>query len=201
MNRFPFHIGVDLDNTLIDYGPIYAAESERFDAVRTPDRYSVREVIRAEGEDQWQQFQAFLYTEGLSSAVPSAMSMEFLRAARRAGCRLSILSHKTVRTQERFGGQALRVPAVAWLAQHGISPGIVATNDVHFFATREEKIQAICSLDLDWFIDDLPEVLQHDAFPASTVGWLFDPGGTAKGRPHVDFAALIVLLSERSASC
>lgn len=201
MNRRPFHIGVDLDNTLVDYGPVYAAESVRLGAVRAADRCSVRDAIRTEDEDRWQEFQAYLYTEGLGSAVPSAMSTEFLRAAALSGCKLSIFSHKTVRTPERFGGALLREPAIAWLAQHGISPGLVATDDVHFFATRDKKVQAIRSSSLDWFIDDLPEVLEHQAFPASTVGWLFDPDGGRRSSRHVDFAALIVLLAERLASC
>lgn len=200
-DRRTLHIGVDLDNTLIDYGPVYAAESARFDSVRTADRHSVRDAIRTQGEDHWQRFQAFLYTEGLRYAVPSAMSVEFLQAARLEGCRLSIFSHKTLRTPERFGSRPLREPAAEWLTRHGISPGLVAIDDVHFLATRDEKVEAIRAFNLDWFVDDLPEVLRHDRFPVSTVGWLFDPRGAIQGHPHVNFTDLIESLRERGALC
>ncbi len=50
--------------------------------------------------------------------------------------------------------------------------------DVYFELSKQEKLARIRGLDLDFFVDDLPEILLADEFPVSTVPLLFDPDGT-----------------------
>ena len=46
---------------------------------------------------------------------------------------------------------------------------------VYLELTKEEKIKRVRLLDLDLFIDDLPEILQMDGFLNKTKKILFDP--------------------------
>ena len=53
----------------------------------------------------------------------------------------------------------------------------IAAGDVHFELTKGEKLARIAQLELDYFIDDLPEILLADDFPERTGRILFDPDG------------------------
>jgi len=46
---------------------------------------------------------------------------------------------------------------------------------VFFESTQQAKIERLCQLNLDWFIDDLREILTHHDFPTSTAAWYYDP--------------------------
>jgi hypothetical protein len=57
----------------------------------------------------------------------------------------------------------------------GEEAGLIATANVYFELTKEEKIARAAALDLDVFIDDLPEILTMPGFPERTRPLLFDP--------------------------
>lgn len=166
----PSRIGIDLDNTIIDYGPaipLVAAELGYPPQMR--DRASIRRAYRASAtdDDEWQRFQAALYTTGLRHADVAKGLTEFLGVCRRKGIHVVVVSHKTERTPARFGARDLRGPARDWLDIRGISPGYVDAADVHFCGTRAEKIQAIAASGIELFVDDLAEVLRDPAMPPS----------------------------------
>jgi hypothetical protein len=191
-------IGLDLDNTLIDYAPALPVVAESLGLEGSTDRASLRATLRSTDDEAWQYLQSRLYTDGLEFAVPTEGSVMFLQEAVERGASVMIVSHKTATTPERFGGRPLHAPALAWLEHHGIAPALVRSEDVWFCATREEKIAAIRAASLDWFVDDLLEVLHHPLFPASTTGLWFAPHrdrdrtrGRAQGGPEsVDFTEL-----------
>ena len=168
-------IGLDLDNTLIDYAPAFPHIASLLGIPGPATRGRMRARLRGQDDEAWQQFQALLYTEGLEHAVPAQDSVAFLRAAFDAQVEVHIVSHKTVATPDRFGGHRLREPALAWLQRHGIVADLVAEERVHFCATREEKVDVICSMGFGWFVDDLLEVLDHPRFPPTTRGWWYRP--------------------------
>jgi hypothetical protein len=58
--------------------------------------------------------------------------------------------------------------------------------DLHFLETRAEKVSMINQAGCNAFVDDLPEVLRHPAFPRRTVGIWF-----AGERPAADGAGLV----------
>ena len=72
----PRRIGLDLDNTVIDYAPAYRAVAREMGLPpELVDRESIRESLRKseEEDEEWQRFQAQLYTDGLAFAKPAAI--------------------------------------------------------------------------------------------------------------------------------
>lgn len=161
-------IGLDLDNTVIDYNPAYRATAERMGLPpEFTDRESIRPLLRRSEDDdlEWQRFQALLYTDGLAFAEPAAGLSDFLDLCAELPVRVFIVSHKTATTPVQFGGHDLRGPAKAWLVEQGIVPNHISLNDIYFCSTRAKKVQKIASLGCQAFIDDLIEVLKHPDLP------------------------------------
>jgi hypothetical protein len=169
-------IGLDLDNTVIDYTPAYRVTAEK---MRLPegllDRESIRPLLRRSEDDdiEWQRFQSLLYTDGLASAQPAAGLLDFLNLCVTWNIRVFIVSHKTSQTPVQFGARDLRAPALEWLLKQGIAPGFVREEDVYFCRTREEKVQRISALGCQVFVDDLMEVLDHPDLPADITRFHF----------------------------
>ena len=159
----PRHIGVDLDNTIIDYSLAYGAISKKFGfGTELVDRMSIRTHLRLKEDGiEWQRFQALLYTEGLISAQPTKGVREFFELCRFSQIEVSIVSHKTLQTPELFGAQNLRQPAIEWLKEHSLVSDFVGFDHLHFCSTQLEKVNTINELGCDIFIDDLLEVLMN----------------------------------------
>ena len=177
-------IGLDLDNTLIDYGDLfYRAALAR--GLLTPDvpcdKTSVRDRLRrlADGELHWQRIQAEVYGPGLVASRPYPGAGEFLDAAARGGFQLAVVSHKTRFAAQDPQGTDLHEAARGWLRSQGfMGPGRPLAEDAVFFeATRADKTARIAALGCAAFVDDLPEVFGHPGFPSGTVRLLFAPDG------------------------
>lgn len=168
--EFPLRIGLDLDNTVIDYGPAYPLIAAEMGLSEGWDRASIREQLRRPDDDQgWRHFQSVLYTRGLDHAQPATGLLEFLADCRAGGIGVVIVSHKTPRSHEDDSGQDLHTPARRWLQRTLHAPGLIAVDDVHLCPTRSAKVATIGALDLPAFLDDLPEVLSDPGFPAGTL--------------------------------
>ena len=199
----PKRIGLDLDNTVIDYAPAYRAIAKEMGLPpQLVDRDSIREALRKSDEDdeEWQRFQALLYTDGLSYAQPAPGLLEFLRTCNSLAVPVVIISHKTKVTPERFGARDLRAPALAWLQDQGITPAHVAPEGVSFCTNRAEKVRMIAELQCDVFVDDLIEVLTDAEYPVSASAWWYctsdwDSAGGPTEHLFGDFFALTRWLS------
>ena len=155
-------IGLDLDNTIIDYSDAYYSLSQRLELGELHrDRISIRNVLRKSefDDDNWQYFQSLLYTEGLVYAKPAKGLLDFLNICKHKKIEVSIISHKTTTTQSRFGSQDLRTPALDWLRINNILSNYVSESNVIFCNSAEEKIEVIKATDFDIFVDDLIEIL------------------------------------------
>ncbi len=177
-------IGIDLDNTLIDYDEVFRALAREDGLVGADFRGSkdaLRQAIRAlpSGEEMWQRLQGAVYGKGIGGAVMFEGADAFLRRARAEGHDILILSHKTEYGHFDPARVNLRQAALEWMERKGFfSPngvGLPLAN-VRFAATREEKIAQISGLGFTHFIDDLPEVLDDAAFPPGIVKILFTNG-------------------------
>ena len=175
-NLKPGRIGIDLDNTLIDYSRSarYLAWKEKIADVASLSE--LRALYRESDNEKWQYFQARLYTDGLEYATPADSSIAFIAEARALGAQLAIISHKTLTTPAEFGARDLRRPALDWLRRVKIVPELITEDQVFFCISQKDKIKKVADLKLDWFIDDLREVLDDPDFPAHTVRWLYAPG-------------------------
>lgn len=176
-------IGLDLDNTIIDYDAAFSRLGGRMDLL-PPDfagsKREVRDVLwrKPDGDLHWQRLQAAAYGPGICEAAPSPGVIEFMTSAVADGHLLAIVSHKTRFATADPDGCDLRQSALGWLRQAGIIGPLVQSDAIYFEATRAEKLARIDALGCRYFIDDLEEVLLDPAFPAPTVGVHFIPGVT-----------------------
>ena len=168
------HIGIDLDNTLIDYSNVFGAVAQQMELIDGCEQPADKEAIKAllleqdPSEQRWMRLQGQVYGSHLGKARLCAGADEFLLFARRRGIRVSIVSHKS-----RYGHfDAAQVDlwdaARDWLRHNGFFDAdrfAVADTDVHFEPTRDAKIARIGGIGCRMFIDDLEDVLRHPAFP------------------------------------
>ncbi len=170
-------IGIDLDNTIIDYGDIVltlARERGLVPASWAGGKQSVRSELRGRdsGEADWQRLQAAMYGPRILDARLYDGARAFLARCAAAQIPLTIISHKTARAAADPDGCDLHDAARAWLRYHGVvGDGGVSENDVHFAASRAEKIACIAAAQCTIFIDDLVEVLLDPEFPSGVTRW------------------------------
>ncbi len=190
-------IGLDLDNTIIDYAESYRGLASRFGL---PSNVVSREAIRSRlsatvyGDEEWQRFQSVLYSEGVEAAKPAPGLIDLLETCRQRGFSVMIISHKTHVGPERFGARDLRSPARAWLRRYGISPGFIPEECVRFHATAREKVNDIAKSLPSWFVDDLEKILSMENFPGGVKRVLYRAGSPwverEDGVALSDFSAL-----------
>lgn len=160
-------IGLDLDNTILDYSEsIRAATTEVF-GVELPNvpKNELKRILSEEyGEDAWTVLQGYVYGEysTLSSLFPAFG--EFLDHAHSRGYEIEILSHKTIFP---IAGPTANLREYALLNLHRLGvleklkKGPTGSEVVSFFETKDEKIKAANSLVFDFFVDDLFDVTQR----------------------------------------
>ena len=184
-------IGIDFDNTLIDYDDVFRSVA-RDRGLIGPDFAGGKEAVRAavrglaDGEMQWQRLQGAVYGQGIAAAAMFDGVEAFLRRARADGHEILIVSHKTEFGHFDETRLNLRDAARAWMQRNGLFEGDglgVPAENVHFSATRSEKLERIGRLGITHFIDDLPEVLDDPEFPEGVVKILFT-NGISPSRPN-----------------
>ena len=187
-------LGLDLDNTLIDYTASCKFLAPNFGI---DESSATRDVIRGQlrhpdNDEEWQRFQSLLYTDGLDSALPASGAVDLIRGCTNRGIEVFIVSHKTKSGPERFGARSLRAPALQWLTNHNLVPSLIPKDHVFFTDSVDAKVESIANLRLDVFVDDLPEVLSHPKWPSSTLGLRFCSTSFGDDSPNwcVDFLAL-----------
>jgi hypothetical protein len=177
-------IGIDFDNTLIDYDAVFGAAARERGLV-APDfcgsKRAVRDAIRLlpEGELAWQRLQGHVYGRGIAGARLFEGARDFLGRCRELRLPVFIVSHKT-----RYGHYDpyridLRQAALGWLAAQGLlrpGPGDIPRERVFFADTRAAKLARIAALDCSHYIDDLEEVFADPGFPPGVRRILFAAG-------------------------
>ena len=175
-------IGIDLDNTLIDYTEAFVFGAKEMGLI--PEKWNgrkakIREFIRnrPEGEQSWEALQGKVYGRWIGKAQLYPGSFRFLWRCSLKGWFPIVVSHKT-----KFGHYdpeqiPLREAAMNFLKLEEIwkTNESDLLGEIYFESSRAEKLQTIENLGLDVFIDDLPEVLEDPNFPNSVRSVLFDP--------------------------
>jgi hypothetical protein len=169
------HIGVDLDNTLVDYTAVFHPVAEQLGLVEPGLQHQTKVSIKARlierdpSEVLWMRLQGQVYGRFLGKARLYPGAVDCLAFARAKGARISIVSHKTRLGHFDPDQVDLRQAARDWLSANGLfdrrGPGIVSA-DVHFTETRDAKLACIAEIGCNIFVDDLPEVLTDTRFPA-----------------------------------
>lgn len=168
-------IGVDFDNTIVDYRPVFLSAARALGLVDASlaarDKTEIRDYLRAlpEGEARWQELQAHVYGVAIDAAPAYPGFERFIAEARSRGATLAIVSHKSRFAAAAPNGADMRVAAGRWLEAQGfVGPAGILRNDVFFETTRGEKLERVRNLGLTHFIDDLADVLADPGFPAAT---------------------------------
>ena len=185
----PFAIGLDLDNTIINYGNLFydVAVEKKWIPIECPkDKKGIRDYLCAEGKNGlWTELQGLIYGPYLTEAVPFAGVDDFLLECRSLSIPVWIISHKT-RSPVMGYQYNLHISASEWLFASGLlcdEAGGAHKDRVIFCETRAIKVSTIGKLQLTHFVDDLSEVLLDAGFPEGTARYLFAPTGFQK-QPH-----------------
>ena len=176
-------IGVDFDNTIVRYDELFhriARERQLIPADIPVSKELVRDYLRAaDREDDWTELQGYVYGARMDESAAFPGVLEFFAEAVRRGFDIVIISHKTLHP---YLGEKhdLHRAARHWLEINGFfDPSRIgmAPDKVFFEVTRADKLGRIGQQKCTHFIDDLPEVLREEAFPAAARRILFRPQG------------------------
>lgn len=173
-------IGIDFDNTIVNYDGVFhrvAVEQGVVPQTLPPNKVAVRNWLREAGkEDLWTEMQGYVYGSRMNDAEAYPGVFAFLSWARAAGIPVAIISHKT---RHPFLGPRydLHEAARNWIETFLRDDAglLVAPENVYFETTKEAKWARIALTGSTHFIDDLPEILLAEAFPAAAERILFDP--------------------------
>jgi len=191
----PLRIGLDFDNTIITYDELFCALAKRWGLIEDAfcgGKQALRDAIRLlpDGELAWQRLQGQIYGKGIAQAKIVAGVAQFLRRCRIEGCSVIIVSHKTEYGHHDPERVNLRKAALDWMAAASLfdrSRGIAPEN-VYFESTRQEKLARIAALHLNYFIDDLEEVLSDPTFPPSVKRILFADSEAPPSAPYTAYS-------------
>lgn len=172
-------IGVDFDNTIADYdGVFHAAAIERglieIDLPR--DKNAVRDFLNNSGrKDDFTALQGYVYGARMGLARPYRGFSDFIKAARVGRHDVFVVSHKT--RLPLLGPQYdMHNAARAFLRDHKLAgEAAIPEQRIFFEETKEQKISRAATLDLDVFVDDLPEILLMPGLPGRCRRILFAP--------------------------
>ena len=175
-------IGLDFDNTIVDYDALFhkvASERGVIPPSMPRSKIAVRDDLRKRGlEDVWTELQGYVYGARMDEAAIYPGVIDFLVWAQEERHSVSIVSHKT---KNPFLGQEYDLHRAArnWIADNLCENGVllVSSSDVFFELTKEDKLNRIGIIGCNVFLDDLPEILLAEGFPADTRKILFDPEG------------------------
>ena len=173
-------IGVDFDNTIVCYDNVFSVAARQLgfvDASWAVTKTQLRNLLRAQngGEAKWQRLQGHAYGKGIVNAAPFPGIIDFLDAAARCSTDVFVVSHKTQYGHQDKGRTDLREAARKWMIQTKLlgEEGGLKSDRIFFEDDLDAKVKRIAALDLDVFIDDLPEVFLHPAFPPAVSSILF----------------------------
>ena len=204
----PLRIGLDLDNTIIDYSAVFAPVAKQIglmpEEVIAPTKTEVKDWLRQNsGEESWMTLQGQVYGKYIGQASIYKGCKEFISFALNNGAQVSIVSHKTSFGHFDPAKINLHDAALKWLEemQFFSSTGIgMKADNVHFRETRAAKIQKISDLECDIFVDDLTEVLLDPSFPQQTKKLWFINGREAQDdcplKPYKEWDEMLDFIKE-----
>jgi hypothetical protein len=180
-------IGIDFDNTIADYEGVFHAAALEHGLIKADlpkDKNAVRDFLNGAGrKDDFTALQGYVYGLRMDLARPYPGFRDFVTAARVMKQEVFIVSHKT-RFPLLGPKHDMHEAALAFLKTHGISGAdAISPENIFFEETKEQKIERAAALNLDIFIDDLPEILAIPGLPERCRRILFAPGGSQTEAP------------------
>ncbi len=188
-------IGFDLDNTIIDYS---LSAKQYAQQVGIQDVFSLGELRKIlngidHAHDAWTRAQSWIYGEGLQFAAIQENLTTQLTRLHDQDFSIFVVSHKTEYGPKSFGSVEFVNLALEWLNSSPLGSLLTKNVNLFFEETRELKLKRIRNLQLNFFVDDLIEVLEDALFPRETIGIHFCEESTSsrkETRKIVNFSDL-----------
>ena len=159
------HIGLDFDNTIIDYDFLFyklALELKLIPIDIHKSKVGVRDYLIKIGKGKaFTELQGEVYGKKIQFAEASKGVIDALKELKEKGFRFSIISHKT---KFPIIGEKidLHLSALDWLKKNNFldKNGLnMQRENIYFEPTKEKKIKRINYLKCNYYIDDLEEIL------------------------------------------
>jgi hypothetical protein len=176
-------VGLDLDNTVIDY-ELSARKFALLNDIHGIDDISqLREFYKRHHQDKaWSLVQEWIYTEGLLFATVNNGLKELLYQLKTFDYPTYIISHKT---KVSVNGLDLWGPARHWIAEN-LGKYFEPLSEIVFFEeTREKKIARISHQKITHFVDDLQDVLLEPNFPSDVRKFWIKEGSGVIRHPSI----------------
>ena len=186
-------IGIDFDNTIVNYRGLFHEVAVKRGLIPyefPANRERVRDHLNASGRaDDYTRLQGYVYGPGIYRAALWPGVYDFIARATSQGHFVCVVSHKSKRPS-LGAAYDLRQYARAFLHEIGlIGSGLLTLDSVYFESTQQDKVNRVGALEVDLFIDDLPEFLKRADFPCGTLPVLFDPSGQARTNVNAELRA------------
>ena len=172
-------LGVDFDNTLINYDALF--KKVAFEKKLVPHDFPKSKslirnyLIEHDQGNTFTMLQGEIYGPRIFEASQSEGMFEALRELRNNDVEIFIISHKTKNPYKGISYD-LHNSALDWLHKNlffeksGVN---ISRENVYFEDTKEKKVQRIEAIGCSHFIDDLPEILNMISFRIKKI--LYNP--------------------------
>ncbi len=172
-------IGIDLDNTIINYDLAFSHESARLgftskDLSMNKAKIKKHVLTLSNGQKKWEILQGKVYSSGLKKACLNHGFLRFVHRLSAREIKCTIVSHKT-----RHAHHCLKKIDIRQLALNFLKEKLILNSkkelitDIYFTDTLEAKVLLIKKLKFNYFIDDLLKVFKHKDFPTCTEKILY----------------------------
>ncbi len=168
-------IGFDLDNTIINYDLSAQKYGQKIgiEGVRSVSELKSKLKDGKLAVDEWTRAQSWIYGEGLAHATVQRDFLPLLEQLADREYSVYVVSHKTQFGPIQFGSVPFVEFTLKWLNNSSLGSILEKNVNLFFEETRRLKVQRISQLSLDFFVDDLVEVINDKYFPEHTIGILY----------------------------
>ena|SRR3990172_8669038 len=187
------HIGIDFDNTLIDYSQVFNSCAKKITSATESvlaHKNALRSYLQTKkhGNALWTALQCRVYGQGIEKAKFSRGVLKFLYVCKRKKIPVTIISHKSkICSEGRY--HDIRTPAYLFLDRHKFYDKTGISKDlVYFEETRQDKLFRIKREKCTHFIDDLYDVFQAPTFPEKITKILYGTNATNYGNDILSFS-------------
>ena len=160
-----FNIGIDFDNTLVNYDTSFyelALEKGLICSDLQKSKNAVRNSLREQDKDnEFTLLQGEIYGPRILESKPAHSAIKTIKKIQECGFNVFIVSHKT-RYPYKGPKFDLHESARKWLDYYSFlsfDGANIAEDKIFFNTSKIEKIDKVHNLKCDFFIDDLPEIL------------------------------------------
>ena len=173
-------IGLDFDNTIVSYDSLFhkvSVEQNLINETFEVNKIKIRDYLRSVNkEEAWTEMQGYVYGKRMEEAEPFPYIKDFFLNVIDLGHKIFIISHKT---KYPFLGAKydLHEAAKNWIKKNLVIDVIseFTIQNCYFEPTKDDKVKKIKEMNCDFYVDDLPEILENKYFPENCNKILFDP--------------------------